>query len=135
MNREVVTKELVDSALKVHSALGPGLLESAYEACLAYELVERGITVSRQKLLPIRYGQLEIDAGYRLDLLVDDQIVVELKAVGSLLPVHEAQLLSYLKLGGFHMGFLLNFNVRRMKEGIRRMLNGYRPSCPSCPSW
>ena len=127
MNREVVTKELVDSALKVHSALGPGLLESAYEACLAYELVERGITVSRQKLLPIRYGQLEIDAGYRLDLLVDDQIVVELKAVGSLLPVHEAQLLSYLKLGGFHMGFLLNFNVRRMKEGIRRMLNGYRP--------
>jgi len=127
VNREVVTKELVDSALKVHSALGPGLLESAYEACLAYELVERGITVSRQKLLPIRYGQLEIDAGYRLDLLVDDQIVVELKAVGSLLPVHEAQLLSYLKLGGFHMGFLLNFNVRRMKEGIRRMLNGYRP--------
>lgn len=127
MNREVVTKELVDSALKVHSALGPGLLESAYEECLAYELVERGITVSRQKLLPIRYGQIEIDAGYRLDLLVDDQIVVELKAVGSLLPVHEAQLLSYLKLGGFHMGFLLNFNVRRMKEGIRRMLNGYRP--------
>ena len=126
MHKEMVAKELVDSALKVHSTLGPGLLEGAYEACLAYELVERGITVSRQKLLPIRYGQLEIDAGCRLDLLVDDQIVVELKAVGSLLPVHEAQLLSYLKLGGFHMGFLLNFNVRRMKEGIRRMLNGYR---------
>ena len=111
----------------MHSTLGPGLLENAYEACLAYELVERGIPIIRQKLLPIKYGQLDIDAGYRLDMLVDDQIVVELKSVNALLPVHEAQLLSYLKLGGFHLGFLLNFNVGRMKEGIRRMLNGYQP--------
>jgi GxxExxY protein len=127
VDKEVAAKELVDSALKVHSTLGPGLLESAYEACLAYELSERGIRVSRQKLLPVHYGPVEIDAGYRLDLLVDDQIVVELKTVSSLLPVHEAQLLSYLRLGGFHLGFLLNFNVGRMKEGIRRMLNGYQP--------
>ncbi|MGB5764399.1 MAG: GxxExxY protein [Sedimenticolaceae bacterium] len=127
MDREVVARELVDSALKVHSTLGPGLLESAYEACMAYELVERGIAVTRQKLLPIRYGEARIDAAYRLDLLVDDQIVVELKTVSSLLPVREAQLLSYLKLGDFHLGFLLNFNVRRMKEGIRRMLNGFQP--------
>jgi GxxExxY protein len=127
VDREVVARELVDSALKVHSVLGPGLLESAYEACLAYELAERGIAATRQMLLPIRYGQVEIDAGYRLDLLVDDQIVVELKTVSSLLPVHEAQLLSYLRLGNFHLGFLLNFNVGRMREGIRRMLNGYRP--------
>ena len=127
MHRELVAKELVDSALKVHSTLGPGLLESAYEACLAYELGERGISVFRQKLLPIRYGRVEIDSGYRIDLLVDDQIVVELKSVSALLPVHEAQLLSYLKLGNYHLGFLLNFNVGRMKEGIRRMLNGYWP--------
>ncbi len=127
MDREVVARELVDSALKVHSRLGPGLLESAYEACMAYELTQRGVSVSRQKLLPIRYGPVEIDAGYRVDLLVDGQIVVELKTVSSLLPVHEAQLLSYLRLGGFHLGFLLNFNVGRMKEGIRRILNGYRP--------
>ena len=117
---------MVDSALKVHSALGPGLLESAYEACLAYELAERGNCGNSAETAadPIT-AEVEIDAGYRLDLLVDDQIVVELKTVSSLLPVHEAQLLSYLKLGDFHLGFLLNFNVRRMKEGIRRMLNGY----------
>jgi len=127
LDREVVARELVDSALKVHSMLGPGLLENAYEACLAYELVVRGIAVTRQKLLPIRYGEPRIDAGYRLDLLVDDQIVVELQTVSSFSPVHEAQLLSYLKCGDFHLGFLLNFNVRRMKEGIRRMLNGFQP--------
>ena len=125
MDREVLAKELVDSALKVHSALGPGLLESAYEACLAYELEERGFAVDRQKTLPIRYGRRVIDAGYRIDLLVDDQIVVEFKAVTALLPVHEAQLLSYLRLGNYRLGFLLNFYVGRMKEGIRRMLNGF----------
>jgi len=127
MDTEVVARQVVDSALTVHSALGPGLLESAYETCLAYELGQRGISVSRQRMLPIRYGELEIEAGYRIDLLVDDQVVVELKAVRKLSPVHEAQLLSYLRLGGYPLGFLLNFNVGRMKEGIRRMLNGYWP--------
>ena len=127
MDREAVAGEIVDSALKVHSSLGPGLLEGAYEACLEYELGRRGVDVCRQVLLPIRYGAIEIDAGYRVDLLVDRQVVVELKAVRSLLPVHQAQLLSYLRLGNFRLGLLLNFNVARMKEGIRRVLNGYGP--------
>lgn len=127
MDREVVAGEIVDSALKVHTSLGPGLLESGYEACLEYELGRRGVDVRRQVLLPIRYGAIEIDAGYRIDLLVDGQVVVELKAVTSLLPVHQAQLLICLRLGNFRLGLLLNFNVARMKEGIRRVLNGYGP--------
>jgi GxxExxY protein len=127
LDKEVVGKEIIDSALKVHSRLGPGLLESAYEACLAYELNQRGLGLRRQEVLPVRYGSLKIDAGYRIDLVVEEQVVVELKAVSQILPIHEAQLLSYLRLGNFPLGFLLNFNVGKMKEGIRRMLNGYGP--------
>ncbi|MBX9633353.1 MAG: GxxExxY protein [Magnetospirillum sp.] len=111
---------IVDSALKVHKELGPGLLESVYEHCLAHELSKRGIHVKRQAAVPIQYDGESLDAGLRLDLLVNDMIVVEIKAVEKVIPVHAAQLLTYLKLSGKRMGFLINFNVRLLKEGIRR---------------
>jgi GxxExxY protein len=115
---------IIASAIKVHSAVGPGLLESAYEACLLYELGKQGLSVQRQVLIPIRYEELTIDNGYRVDLLVDQRVVVELKAVEGILPVHRAQLLSYLRLGGFKLGYLLNFHVAHMRDGIARMVNG-----------
>jgi GxxExxY protein len=111
--------------MKVHSAVGPGLLESAYETCLIYELEKHCISVRRQVSIPIRYEDLVIDNGYRIDLLVVDRVIVELKAVQAILPVHRGQLLSYLRLGGFRLGFLLNFQVAHMREGIVRMLNGF----------
>jgi len=115
---------IIASAMKVHTALGPGLLESAYETCLIYELEKQGLPVRRQALIPIRFEDLTIDNGYRADLLVGDRVVVELKAVESILPVHRGQLLSYLRLGGFKLGYLLNFNVARVRDGIVRMANG-----------
>lgn len=124
MDIEQVGGIIVDSAIKVHTVLGPGLLESAYEACLAHELDRRGLNVKRQFLLPLEYEDARIDVGYRLDLLVNDSVIVELKAVERLLPVHKAQLLSYLKLSKCKLGFLLNFNVVHMKDGIRRLVNG-----------
>jgi GxxExxY protein len=118
-----ITEEIIVSAIAVHRALGPGLLESAYEACLAYELTERGLAVERQKGLPVIYRGVNVDCGYRIDLLVEGLVVVELKAVDKLGPIHEAQLLSYLKLSGCQVGLLLNFNVKMLKQGIRRMVN------------
>jgi GxxExxY protein len=115
---------IIASAMKVHTALGPGLLESAYEMCLQYELEKQGLPVRRQVLIPIRYENLTIDNGYRVDLLVGDRVVVELKSVEAVLPVHRGQLLSYLSLGGFKLGYLLNFHVARMRDGIVRMANG-----------
>jgi GxxExxY protein len=115
---------IIASAMKVHTALGPGLLESAYETCLQYELDKQGLSVRRQALIPIRYEDLSIDNGYRIDLLVDERVVIELKALEAILPVHRAQLLSYLRLGGFKLGYLLNFHVARMRDGIVRMANG-----------
>jgi GxxExxY protein len=115
---------VIAACLKVHTALGPGLLESAYEACLAHELIARGLRVDRQLLLPIRYDGITLDAGYRIDLLVDECVVVELKAIDAVLPVHVAQVISYLKLGRFKLGYLLNFNVVRMRDGIKRLVNG-----------
>jgi GxxExxY protein len=103
--------------------LGPGLLESTYEACMVFELAERGIGVDRQKALPVVYRGVRIDCGYRIDLLVEDLVIVELKAVAELQPIHEAQLLSYLKLSGRHVGLLINFNVKLLKRGIRRLVN------------
>ncbi len=122
---EDLGRELVDSAICVHRELGPGLLESAYEACLAHELRSRGIEVARQVWLPVLYRGVQVEAGYRLDLVLGGKVVVELKAIDSLQPIHDAQLLSYLRLSGCRLGFLLNFNVRRMKDGIKRMMNGY----------
>ncbi|MBS0295518.1 MAG: GxxExxY protein [Proteobacteria bacterium] len=115
-----VSRAVIDAGLKVHRALGPGLLESAYEHCLAYELEARGLSIQRQLGLPVVYEGLRIDAGYRLDLLVENCLVVEIKSVDALLRVHEAQLLTYLKLSGHRLGLLLNFNVELFKQGIKR---------------
>ena len=115
---------VVDSAIAVHSALGPGLLESAYEACLAQELRARGLRVVTQVPLPVTYRGAQLEVGYRLDVVVDDAVVVEVKAAAKLLPIHEAQLLSYLRLSGYRLGLLINFHVPRLKDGIRRMVNG-----------
>ena len=130
MDIEEVASEIVDSAVKVHRELGPGLLESAYQQCLAYELSERGLQVECEVLLPIQYHDMRIDAGYRIDMLVEDCIIVENKAVEKLLPLHEAQLLTYLKLKGCWLGFLINWNVRLIKYGIKRMVYGEKKSKP-----
>ncbi|MDQ3818445.1 MAG: GxxExxY protein [Acidobacteriota bacterium] len=114
---------IVDAAMKVHSTLGPGLLESAYEACLIYELRKRGVKVESQMPLPVLYDGVRIDAGYRIDLMVDDAVIVELKTVERLLPVHQAQLLSHLKLSGKRAGLLINFNVPHLRDGIKRLVN------------
>ena len=116
---------IIGAAIDVHRALGPGLLESAYEACLAYELIERGMQVERQKELPVTYKEVNLDVGYRLDLVVNGVVVVELKAVNRLAPIHQAQLLSYLKLSGLKLGLLINFNETVLKNGIRRLANNY----------
>lgn len=118
-----ITGQIVDAAMKVHTALGPGLLESAYEACLAHELKKRGFSIERQKEMPVEYDGILIDIGYRLDLLVNDKVVVELKAVSEVAPIHEAQILSYLKLEKKPIGLLINFNVQRLKDGIKRFAN------------
>ena len=119
---ERVANEIVDSAYKVHTALGPGLMESVYEACLCHELKKRGIPLRRQVSLPIVYDGLRLESGLRLDLLADDSVVVELKAVEQMLPVFEAQLLSYLKLTNLRLGLLINFNVPLIKQGIKRII-------------
>lgn len=115
--------QVVDAAMRVHSALGPGLLEGAYEACLAYELRKRGLHVLTQVRLPVVYDGVPIERAYRIDLLVDDAVVVELKAVSKLLPIHEAQLLSYLKLSKYRAGLLINFQAVHLRDGIKRMVH------------
>ena len=110
--------------MKVHSALGPGLLESAYEACLMHELRKEGMHVESQVALPVSYDGVTIDLGYRIDLVVENSVVVELKCVEVFNPVHEAQLLSYLKLSGIHIGLLINFHVTHLRDGIKRLVNG-----------
>jgi GxxExxY protein len=120
---EEVAKLIVDSAIKVHRALGPGLLESAYQECLAYELRKHGLQIDCEDSLPLMYDGLRIDAGYRVDMIVEKCILIENKTVDHLAPIHEAQLLTYLKLMDYRIGFLLNWNVVLMKNGIKRMLN------------
>ena len=120
-----ITDAIIGSAIQVHRALGPGLLESAYEACLAFELVERGLRVEQQKPLPLVYRQVKLDCGYRLDLLVEERVIVEVKAIDQLAPIHQAQLLSYLKISGYNVGLLINFNVKVLKSGIVRMVNNF----------
>lgn len=124
MTENEIGERLLGCALNVHRALGPGLLESAYEACLSYELGKIGIEHQRQLVLPIVYDGTRIDPGYRLDLLVQEKVVIEVKAVAALTDVHRAQLLSYLKLGDYRLGYLLNFNVKMLKDGICRLANG-----------
>jgi len=121
MEIEEVGRLIVDSAFQVHSGLGPGLLESAYQACLAHELHLRRLQVDLEVVQPVIYKGIPFDTGYRIDMLVDRCVVVENKCVEQLLPIHEAQLLTYLKLGGYHLGFLINWNVPLIKTGIKRM--------------
>ena len=116
---------IVDAAFKVHNFLGPGLLESSYEACLKHELKKRKVNIQSQVSFPIDYDGLKIDAGYRIDLLVEEAIIVELKSVEKILPIHEAQLLTYLKLSNLKVGLLINFNVLRIKDGIKRLVNNF----------
>ena len=116
---------ILGCAIKVHSALGPGLLESTYEVCLVHELSKAGLTVARQVALPVIYDNMELDAGYRIDLLVGDIVILELKVVEKLLPIHTAQLLSYLKLSKRKLGYLLNFNSVHMRDGIKRVVNNF----------
>ncbi len=120
-----LSASVVDAAITVHSALGPGLLESAYEACLVHELSERGIPVASQVTLPVKYRGTSVDAGYRLDMVVGGVLIIEVKAVEKVLPIHSAQLLTYLKLSGMKVGFLMNFNTSLMRDGITRMVNKF----------
>jgi len=124
VTEEELGHAIIGAALKIHSAVGPGLLESAYETCLIFELEKQRIGVRSQVPIPIRYEELTIENGYRLDLLVGGLVAVELKVVPTILPVHRGQLLSYLRLGGFRLGFLLNFYVAHMRDGIVRLVNG-----------
>jgi len=117
-----LTYRIIGCVYKVHSELGPGLLESTYEVCLEYELLKADLKVERQKALPVVYDDIELDAGYRVDLLVNDEIILEIKAVKEIDPIHKAQLMTYLKLSGLTLGLLLNFNVRDMKKGINRVI-------------
>lgn len=115
--------EIIDSSIKVHRALGPGLLESTYQACLKYELQRRGLRVESEVNLPVRYGDLKINAGYRLDMIVQQSIIIENKSVEKILPIHKAQLLTYLRLRDIRLGYLINWNVALIKNGIIRMVN------------
>ena len=124
-NLNRITESIIGAAIEVHRALGPGLLESAYEACLTFELAQRGLQVERQRPLPVVYQEVKLDCGYRLDLLVAEAVIVEVKAVDRLMPIHQAQLLSYLKLSGCKVGLLINFNVKVLKDGIRRVVNDF----------
>ena len=118
-----LTDEILGAAIEVHKALGPGLLESAYESCLAHELTARSIPFQRQIELPVKYKESVVDAGYRIDMLVNHEVVIELKAIEQVMPIHEAQLMTYLKLSGHRVGLLINFNVPLLKNGIvRRVL-------------
>lgn len=119
---EVVATAIVDAAVKIHKTLGPGLLESVYESCLCYELSKLGIPFRRQVELPVRYEDVLIETGFRIDVIADECVIVELKAVESIIPIHEAQLLTHLKLSNIRLGFILNFNVPLMKQGIKRMI-------------
>jgi GxxExxY protein len=123
MKTNDITKIIIGKAIEVHRALGPGLLESAYQECLFYELQTSGLSVKKEVPRPIIYKEIKLDHGYRIDLLVEDKVVVELKHVETLTDVHEAQILTYLKLGGYEIGLLINFNKKLLKKGIKRYIN------------
>ena len=129
MNKELTLNEITDkiigAAINIHRELGPGLLESTYEACMVYDLTEIGLKVVQQKLLPVVYKGVKLECGYRIDLFIEDKIIVELKSVEKILPIHEAQLLSYLKLSGCKVGLLINFNVKILKNGIQKIVNNF----------
>ena len=124
-NLNRITGQVIDSAMRVHTVLGPGLLESAYQACLAFELRKRGFRVTTQVPVPITYEQVQVEVGYRVDLLVEECVIVELKAIEKLAEVHEAQLQTRLRFGGFKVGLLINFHEHHLKDGIRRRVNNF----------
>lgn len=124
-DEDPLTREIIAAAIEVHRTLGPGLLEAAYQACLAYELSSRGIKFEREKPLPVQYKKVKLDCGYEMDFVVEGQVVVETKAVDKLNKVHQAQLLSHLKLGGYKVGLLINFHELVLRNGIKRMVVGY----------
>jgi GxxExxY protein len=119
---EELTGSILDCAYKVHSALGPGLLESAYEECLYYERDKNGLVVDKQKPMPLVYKKIKLDIGYRIDMLIEDKVILEIKSVDAINPVHLAQVMTYLKLSGCRIGLLINFNVQSLKDGIKRII-------------
>jgi len=123
-----IADSIIGAAIEVHSASGPGLLESAYEACLVFELAERGLKVEQQKPLPVIYRQVKLDCVYRLDMLVENMVIIEVKVVDHLAPIHKAQLLSYLRLSGCKVGLLINFNVKVLRDGVVRVVNNFPDS-------
>lgn len=124
-DRNVLSGKILDAAIEVHRELGPGLLESVYEICLCKELLRRNVSFRRQVYLPVSYKEEQLDANFKMDILVEEEIIIELKAVEILLPVHKAQLLTYLKLYDKRLGLLINFNTHKLVEGFKRILNGY----------
>ena len=131
---DLITRRIIGAAIEVHKHLGPGLLESAYESCLSFELTERGLAFERQKSLPVKYKNVQLDCGYKLDLVVEDAVIVELKAIDQLLPIHDAQLLSYLRISEKNVGLLINFHVRVLKHGLKRIVNEFPDSAISAHS-
>jgi len=123
MTENEISKIIIGKAIEVHRNLGPGLLESAYQECLFYEIEKSGLYVQKELALPIIYKEIKLNHGYRIDLLVENKVVVELKTVDSLIDVHEAQILTYLKLGNYKLGLLINFNVKLLKQGLKRYVN------------
>ncbi len=126
MLHEAITEKVLSAAMKVHSALGAGCLESTYDACLRYQLAKDGVTFEHQARLPVIYDGIQVDAGYRIDFLVEKCVIVELKAVEKLHPLHIAQVLTYLKLSDLDVGLLINFNVPHLRHGVKRVMNGFR---------
>jgi GxxExxY protein len=124
LDENQLSSAIIGAAIEVHRSLGPGLLEAAYEACLAYELLERGLSLERQKTLAVLYKGIEVDCGFRLDLRVNGLVIVEVKAIEGFAPIHEAQVITYLKLTGCKLGLLLNFNEIRLRDGIKRVVYG-----------
>ena len=128
---DLITGRIIGAAMEVHKKLGPGLLESAYEICMAYELRQLGYKIEQQKPLPVVYKDVKLDCGYRLDMVVEDAVIVEIKAVQQLAPINDAQLLSYLRLSGMKVGLLINFHVRVLKNGLKRIVNEFPDSASS----
>ena len=125
MKENQITDKIIQCAIKVHNHLGPGLLESAYKECLFHELTKAGLSVEKEKALPLVYDEVKMDCGYRIDLFVEDKIVIEIKSVEALHDIHLAQTLTYLKLAKTRVGLLINFNVLKLKDGLKRVINGY----------
>lgn len=129
-----ISRRIIGAAIEVHRHLGPGLLESAYQSCLAFELKQLGLKIEEQKSLPVIYKQVQLDCGYRLDLIVEDEVIVEVKAIEKLLPIHEAQLLSYLRLAKKRVGLLMNFHVPVLKNRLKRIVNEFPDAAMKPPS-